>query len=131
MTRMRGFTLIELMVVMAAMGLLLSLAAPRYLEHLDRSKETVLRHNLQAMRLAIDHFREDKGRYPRSLVELVQARYLRELPLDPLTDRTDSWRTLPPAALSGNASAEQGAAVADVRSAAPGEGRNGVPYAKW
>jgi general secretion pathway protein G len=119
----RGFTLIELLVVMAALGLLLALAAPRYYEHVDRSREVVLRHNLAAIRQAVDRFRGDRGRYPEELAELVRLRYLRDLPLDPITDRTDSWVVLPPPG--------QPAGVFDVRSAAPGRGRDGSAYAAW
>lgn len=121
--RQRGFTLIELMVVMAAVGLLLSLAAPRYFEQVDRSREAVLQHNLRSIREAIDRFAADKGRYPKDMAELVQHRYLRELPLDPMTDRYDSWHVLPPPG------GQQG--VADVRSGAAGRSKDGRPYADW
>lgn len=123
----RGFTLIELLVVMAALGLLLSLAAPRYLEHLERSRETVLRHNLVGMRDAIDKFSADRSRYPNDLNELVQQRYLRHVPLDPVTDRYDSWMVVPPP----NAPAGQSGPVYDVRSGAPGNAKDGTAYASW
>lgn len=121
MQRARGFTLVELLVVMAALGLLLSIAAPRYFQYLDRANETVLRHNLVAMRDAIDKFRADRARYPRDLSELVQERYLRDVPLDPVTDRRDTWRIV--------AAGDKG--IADVRSGAPGKGRDGTDYAGW
>lgn len=119
-----GFTLIELLVVMAVLGLLLAIAAPRYVAHVDHARETVLRQDLAAMREAIDKFYGDHGRYPYTLAELVQARYLRQLPPDPLTQRVDSWREVmaPGAAAS---------AVQDVRSGAPGQGRDGTSYADW
>lgn len=120
----RGFTLIELLVVLAAIALLLSIAAPRYLEHVDRAREAALRSNLAALRDAIDRFQADRGAYPAKLQDLVDARYLRVVPLDPFTERADTWTTLPPA--NGNA-----AQVADVRSTAPGSGRDGRPYAAW
>lgn len=120
----RGFTLIELMVVMAAIGLLLSLAAPRYFEQVDRSRDAVLQHNLRGMREAIDRFHADKGRYPKDLQELIASRYLREIPLDPVTDRIDSWVLVPPPG-------QQGAGVFNVISGAPGAARNGKPYASW
>jgi len=123
MARTRGFTLIELLVVMAALGLLLSIVAPRYLNQVDRTRETVLKHNLVAMREAIDQFRADRGRYPAALQELVQARYLRELPQDPLTDRADTWVPVPPPGGEG--------AVMDVRSGARGQARDGSSYASW
>lgn len=119
----RGFTLIELLVVMAAIGLLLAIAAPRYVEHVDRARETVLRHNLLGVREAVERFRGDRGRIPRDLRELVDARYLREVPLDPITDRRDSWILVRP---NG-----EDAGVIDVRSGAPGRARDGSPYASW
>src|SRR5688572_12411566 len=120
----RGFTLIELLVVLAAIALLLGLAVPRYVEHVDRARETVLRQNLAALRDAIDKFNADRGRYPIELAELARERYLREVPRDPITDRHDTWTVVPP---------PQGAAgqVYDVHSGAPGQGREGVPYASW
>jgi general secretion pathway protein G len=123
MRPVRGFTLIELLVVMAALGLLLSLAAPRYFEHADRARETVLRHNLATIRQAVDRYRGDRGQYPAELAELVRQRYLRELPLDPMTDRSDSWVLQPPPG--------QTAGVFDVRSAAAGRARDGSAYASW
>lgn len=119
----RGFTLIELLVVLAAMALLLSIAAPRYFEHVDRARETVLKHNLMGMREAIDKFYADHARYPRDLAELVTGRYLREVPLDPLTDRVDTWVLVKPQG--------QPEGVAEVRSGAKGLSRDGVSYARW
>jgi general secretion pathway protein G len=123
MSRHAGFTLIELMVVMAALGLLLALAAPRYTEHVDTAREIVLRQNLQAAREAIDRFHADKGRYPRDLQEIVTARYLRQLPMDPVIERDDRWILVPP---PGGAA---GSAVFDLRSGAPGRARNGQDHA--
>lgn len=123
-TRVAGFTLIELLVVMTVLALLLSIAAPRYVAQVDRSREVVLRHNLGALREAIDKFLADRGRYPTELNELVRMRYLRELPLDPITDRTDTWVVVPPPGSSSGP-------VYDVRSGAPGADRNGSPYAAW
>lgn len=91
----RGFTLIELVVVMALIGLLLSIAAPRFLGSLDQGRESVRRQNIAVMRGAIDQFRGDQGRFPETLEELVAKRYLREVPMDPVTERSD-WRVLAP-----------------------------------
>lgn len=121
--RVRGFTLIELLVVMAALGLLLSIAAPRYFEHVDRAREVVLKHNLAAVRQAIDRMHADRGRYPSDLAELVKLQYLRELPLDPMTDRADSWVVTRPAG--------QSTGVFDIHSADPGRARDGSLYAAW
>ena len=119
-----GFTLIELLVVMAALGLLLSIAAPRYYEHVDRAREAVLKQNLASLRDAIDKYRSDRARYPADLKELVAQRYLREVPLDPITDRNDTWVLVPPAG-------EPVGTVVDVRSGASGKSRGGSLYASW
>lgn len=131
--RQRGFTLIELLVVLAALGLLLSLAGPRYVEHVDRGRETTLKHNLAQLRKSIDTFYADRARYPQNLQELVDRGYLRAIPLDPVTDRTDTWRLLPPGANAATASDSQAApsSVGDVRSGAPGRARDGALYAQW
>lgn len=121
--RRRGFTLIELLVVMAALGLLLAISAPRYTEHVDRARETVLRQNLASLRDSIDKFYADRARYPTDLKELVQQRYLRRVPLDPMTDRDDSWRLIHP---PGNETV-----VIDVRSGSNGKARDGGAYAEW
>ena len=89
-----GFTLIELVVVISIIGLLLSLAAPRYFASIERGKETVQKQNIYALRDAIDKFFGDTGRYPENLEELVTRRYLRNVPTDPLTEHTD-WISLP------------------------------------
>lgn len=91
----RGFTLIELVVVMAIIGLLLALAAPRYIGSIEQGKLTVQRQNGAVLREAIDKFHGDIGRYPETLDELVVRRYLRTVPLDPVSDSTQ-WRVLPP-----------------------------------
>ena len=120
----RGFTLIELMVVMATLGLLLALAVPRYIDHVDRARETVLRQNLAAIRESIDRFHADRDRYPAALQELVLARYLLTVPMDPMTERSDSWVLVaPPGHPAGQ--------VFDVHSGAPGAAKDGTPYAAW
>jgi general secretion pathway protein G len=128
MQRLRslGFTLIELIVVMAIVALLASIAAPRYFGSLERARENTLRSSLNVMRDAIDQYTSDQGRYPDSLDQLVKARYLRELPEDPLTNRRDTWMALAPApdaALEGT--------LADVRSGAAGRASDGRLYADW
>ncbi|EHR68923.1 prepilin-type N-terminal cleavage/methylation domain-containing protein [Burkholderiales bacterium JOSHI_001] len=93
--RRRGFTLIELSVVLAVIALLLLLVTPRYFGALDRSKDKVLAHNLLQVRAAIDQYHADRGRYPESLDELVRERYLRSMPVNPVTEAVD-WVLLPP-----------------------------------
>jgi general secretion pathway protein G len=126
--RPRGFTLIELLVVMAALGLLLAVVAPQYVRHVDRARETALRQNLASLREAIDKFHADRARYPQRLDELVTEHYLRSLPVDPVTDRSDTWLLVAP---NGQVGAAPGTAIFDVRSGAPGRGRDGSAYASW
>jgi len=121
----RGFTLIELLVVLSILGLLLALAAPKYVRSVDAAREAVLAENLRTTREAIDRFYADRGGYPASLDELVARRYLRSLPVDPLLDSVSAWRLV-------LAPTEEGTGgVVDLRSRAPGVGRNGRPYAQW
>ncbi|MDC8757637.1 type II secretion system protein [Janthinobacterium fluminis] len=120
----RGFTLIELLVVLAIVALLLSLAVPRYFPSIVTAKETILADNLRNARATIDQFYGDTGRYPDSLEQLVEKKYLRALPVDPITDSTATWLLLaPPDEAKGN--------VYDLRSGAPGQDRSGKPYADW
>ncbi|MFT3858864.1 MAG: prepilin-type N-terminal cleavage/methylation domain-containing protein [Aquabacterium sp.] len=121
-----GFTLIELIVVLAIVGLLASLVAPRYVRSVENAREASLRTSLNVMRDAIDKFAADKGRYPASLDELVAKGYLRRIPEDPITGHGDSWQMVPPAPDS----LMQGD-MADVRSGAAGKGLNGQPYGVW
>ncbi|MEJ6654809.1 MAG: prepilin-type N-terminal cleavage/methylation domain-containing protein [Pseudomonas sp.] len=124
MTRNRGFTLIELMVVMAIIATLMTIAMPRYFSSLENSRETTLRQSLSVMREALDQYYGDTGRYPDSIEQLVEQRYLRSLPLDPITERTDQWLTMPPPdGIAG--------AVADVRSGAATQARDGSSYGQW
>lgn len=120
-----GFTLMELMVVMAIIASLMTLALPRYFNSVERSREAVLRHDLAAMRDAIDKFLADRGRYPAALDELVEKRYLRKLPADPITDSAATWVTVPPPPADGREG------VYDVRSGAVGTSLDGEPYERW
>ena len=122
--RNRGFTLIEVMAVITITALLLALVAPRYFGQVDASKDAALRENLRLTRTVIGQFYGDIGRYPNSLTELVEKRYLRSLPMDPITASTDTWRIEPvPEGFEGQ--------VYDLHSGAPGNARNGTPYAAW
>jgi general secretion pathway protein G len=124
MRRRHGFTLIELLVVMVLISLLLSIAVPTYFGHVDKARETVLRQDLAQMRDAIDKYFSDIGRYPDTLDELVLRKYMRKVPVDPITERADTWRPVAPAhkELGG---------VFDVRSGAQGKARDGSDYASW
>lgn len=119
----RAFTLIELLVVLAIISALATIAVPRYFSSLEKTREAALRHDLAAMREAIDRYHGDLGRYPERLEELVSRNYLRRIPSDPFTDHADSWIPVP-------AEADRGG-VRDVKSGAPGTGRDGIPYGDW
>lgn len=122
LARSHGFTLIELIVVVAIIALLLTIALPRYQTSVNRAEFVALVSNLRVLRDGIDAFHEDQGRYPRALVDLVNARYLREIPADPITGSNSTW--LP---VSGTGADAGG--IVDVRSGAPGIAFNGVRYA--
>src|SRR4051812_46476871 len=119
-----GFTLVELLVAMAIVALLLALAVPRYFGRIDIAKETVLRENLHQMRDAIDKFYGDNNRYPNALDDLVERKYLRRIPPDPITNSDKTWVAVPP----GD---PQKGAVYDVKSGASGNGRDGTAYSSW
>jgi general secretion pathway protein G len=117
----RGFTLIELLVVLAIVALLLTLAVPRYFPTIDSAKETILADNLRNVREVIDQFYADRGRYPDSLDQLVEKKYLRSLPVDPITESTSTWLLIPPE------DATKGS-LYGIKSGAPGTSRSGKPY---
>ncbi|HET8730583.1 MAG TPA: prepilin-type N-terminal cleavage/methylation domain-containing protein [Moraxellaceae bacterium] len=119
-----GFTLVELLVVMAIIALLLSLAAPRYLNSLDKSKEAVLRENLSMTRQALDKYFGDNGKYPDTLADLVTRKYLRSLPVDPFSGSAATWIIVPPD------SPEKGG-VYDIKSGSPGNGSDGTAFKDW
>ena len=119
-----GFTLIELLVVFAIIATLLSLVAPRYFQSIDRSKEVALQENLATLRKALDQYQDDRGSYPSTLEVLVATKYLRKVPVDPVTDSVDTWVLIsPPDAKK--------AGVFDVKSGAPGISANGKPYSEF
>lgn len=119
-----GFTLIELLVVLAILSTLLLLVVPRYFNKLDESRDIVLRDNLRATREVLDKFYGDTGRYPETLEELVEKKYLRGLPVDPITESSSTWEIVPaPEGYKGT--------VYNIRSGAPGAARDGTKYADW
>ena len=119
----RGFTLIELLVVLSIVALLLTLAVPRYFPTIDSAKETILADNLRNTREVIDQFYADRGRYPDSLEQLVEKKYLRGLPIDPITGSTETWLITPPEDASKGS-------LYGIRSGAPGNSRSGKPYSE-
>jgi general secretion pathway protein G len=127
MTRLRGlrgFTLVELLVVLAIIAVLLSIAAPRYSGSVDRAKEAVLRENLASLRDALDKHYSDTGSYPLKLEDLVTKRYLRKIPLDPVTDSSATWVLVP--SLDSDHDG-----IADVHSGSREKARDGTFYKEW
>ena len=118
-----GFTLIELLVVFTILAILLTLAVPRYFGSVDKSKEAVLRENLVQMRDAISRYYADKGKYPESLDTLASDKYLRRVPLDPITESDKTWVVIQP-------SDAQKGGVYDVKSGAPGKTRDGHEFSE-
>ena len=125
-SRVRGFTLIELIVVLAIVALLVSIVAPRYHHTVDRARDASLKTTLNVIRDAIDKYAADRDRYPDSLEELVTRGYLRQIPEDPITGQRESWQMLPPPA-----TASIKGRMADVRSGAQGRGQDGTAYSSW
>ena len=119
-----GFTLIELLVVLVIIATLLSIAVPRYFSSLEQSREAVLQQNLALLRESLDKYYGDKGTYPDALDELVNSKYLRSVPVDPMTDSNATWVSIPPD------QPEMGG-VYDVKSGAQGIGRDGTEYRNW
>lgn len=121
----RAFTLIELLVVMAIIATLLSIAAPRYFDHLDRAREATLRQSLEVMRDAIDKYHADTGKWPENIEALVSKRYLRKVPVDPMTGSGETWLLVEPP------SGDDGGGVWDVHSGSEDTAKDGTRYAEW
>jgi general secretion pathway protein G len=124
-----GFTLIELVIVMTVIGLLASIAIPSYVNSVRRAREAVLREDLHTLRSAIDSYTVDKEQAPQSLDDLVQAGYLKSVPIDPITNHADTWITSQSDALT-NISQTQGG-MSDVHSGAQGLATDGSTYNNW
>ena len=127
--RSRGFTLIEMLVVVAMIGILAAVAVGQYQKSILKSKEAVLKENLFVMRTSINNYFADKGHYPFDLQTLVDASYLRSMPIDPITKSTDTWITEFAQLEDADISTEPG--IADVRSGAPGISLEGSAYGDW
>ena len=109
---------------MSIVAVLLTIAVPRYFSGVDHAREVALRHNLNAMRDAIDKHHADTGVYPDSLEALVEKRYLKALPLDPITESAQTWQIVPPLP-------PHKGRVFDIHSGAPGASRDGGEYRNW
>lgn len=122
--RAAGFTLIELLVVMSIIGVLLTIAVPRYFRTVQRSKETVLRHDLSVVRECIDKYYGDLGQYPDALAALVDKHYIRSVPVDPFTKSAASW-------LMVASDDPDHPGVKDIHSGSPDSSSDGSPFVSW
>ena len=124
-----GFTFVELMVVVSIIVILVTMAIPIYNRTIIRSKESVLKNNLFTLRTVIDNYTYDKKKAPQTLQDLVSEGYLREVPVDPMTGSSDSWRTIMEDASSSVDQSEPG--IWDVKSGSSRTGLDGTPYSDW
>ena len=127
--RQRGFTLIELMVVVSIILILISTAVPMYQASILRARESVLRQNLFTLRSVIDQYTMDKQKAPQALQDLIDAGYLKQIPMDPFTNSRESWQPVTDDTLLSPDQTEVG--ISDVHSGAPGTGSDGTAYAQW
>ena len=125
----KGFTLIELLIVMTIIGILASIVVPNYQRNLIKAREAVLMEDLYQMRRAIDAYFADHISYPESLDDLVERKYLRDIPRDPFTQSTETWEEIPPTPTLEGEIAEGG--LEDVRSGSDLIGLDGIPYRDW
>ena len=124
-----GFTLMELMIVMAIISVLATLAVPSFIGAIKSAREAVLKEDLHVMRAAIDSYTMDKQKDPQSLDDLIQDGYLRSIPEDPMTKSKDTWVTETSDALYSLDQTEPG--IADVHSGSDETGSDGQPYSAW
>ena len=127
--RRRGYTLIELIIVMAIVSILVSIAVPLYQKALLRTKESLLKNNLFTLRTVIDEYTFDKQKAPQTLDDLVSEGYLRTVPLDPMTGNSQSWRVIMEDAVSMVNQTQPG--IFDVRSGSDLKSLEGTPYSEW
>jgi len=123
----RGFTLLEMLIVVALVGIMASLAVVQFKHTPQKAKEAVLKEDLYILRDIIDQYFTDKGKYPSTLQDLVDAGYIRKIPVDPITGSSESWQI-------ENVPAEEGedaGGIYDVHSGAPGAGLDGTNYSEW
>jgi len=125
----KGFTLVELMVVMLIIGVLMGIAIPNYISAVKTAKENVLKEDLHIMRQAIDSYTMDKQKAPQSLQDLVDNGYLKTIPMDPMTRQTDGWVTDQSDSLHSIDQTEPG--IDDVHSNDQETGSDGKPYSTW
>ena len=128
-TQSAGFTLIELMIVMAIIGILITLAIPSFVAAVKHAREAALKEDLQTMRTAIDSYTMDKEKAPQSLDDLVQEGYLKAIPEDPMTHSKDTWVTDTSDAMYSIDQTESG--ISDIHSGSDEQGSDGQPYSAW
>lgn len=124
----KGYTLLELMIVVAIVGILVTLAIPMFQQSAMKAKEAALKQNLFTMRAVIDQFYADRGDYPESLESLVEEKYLRAIPVDPFTKSATTWNEIYEEQEEGD---DSPAGVYDVKSGSDGLALNGTPYKEW
>ncbi len=124
----KGYTLLELMIVVSIVGILVTLAIPSFQQSAMKAKEAALKQNLFTMRAVIDQFYADRGDYPSSLDALVESKYIREIPVDPFTKSNTTWETIYEEQEEGD---DSPAGIYDVKSGSDGVGFNGTPYKEW
>jgi len=125
----RGFTLIEILIVVSIIGILVSIAIPVYQKSILRTKESVLRNNLYTIRTVLDEYTYDKAKAPQALQDLVQEGYLREVPLDPMVGNNTSWKIDMEDALRSVNQTEPG--IFDIHSSSDKKSLEGTPYSEW
>ena len=125
----RGFTLIEIMIVMAIIGILVSLAIPIYTKSILRTKESILKQNLFSLRTVIDEYTYDKQKAPQSLQDLVSDGYFRDVPVDPITGSNQTWKVIQEDSMRAVDQTQPG--IFDVRSGSDQKSLEGTPYSEW
>lgn len=121
-THDRGYTMLELLIVMTVVGILATLAEPLWQQSVLRAREAVLKQTLFTMRDVLDQYRADRGKFPETLADVVKAGYMRQMPVDPFTKSAATWQEIPEAQEGG---------IGDVHSGSPLIGIEGSPYNQW
>ena len=127
--RRRGYTLIEMIIVMAIISVLVAIAVPMYQKSLTRTRESLLKNNLFTLRTVIDEYTFDKQKAPQTLQDLVDQGYLRNVPLDPMTGSSQSWRVIMEDAITSVDQTAPG--IYDVRSGSDKKSLEGTMYSEW